>query len=431
MNGRALDHRLVRDYLCELDAAMRGLPTAQARELKEQITAHLDDALWPDADDQEVAAALSRLGSPAELAAEAGAASGSSGPRFALSSWRLAAVIAVSTVTAAMFCALQISSDAGNEVNYGRDQHLAQLNAAVVRLTQDLEDERDLSAAYAARRPAGPVPLTLAEARTATDAAARTVRADAGGVTTGAGYQPGAVQALTSLLASITDLRTIRAAVSSTAFPASQVIRIYTSTVIGPANTVSAAVGDTRWQSTVTTLAELLRVENDQSVQRAILYAALSARPAMLAPGDLTSLQQAYGQEVTDMAAFMASADPAERQLFVNTVAGAVVDRAAAQETLVEHAAAASPSAPLTGNTGLDAATWYGGMSTTIDDIRKVADQLDGQITAQANTLKANATKRLLLTSIATLVLLVLLISAVLARPRGKQRGDTLDAVTR
>src|ERR1019366_4537557 len=77
MSGTVLDHRLVRDYLRELDAAMRGLPAAQARELKEQITAHLDDALPPDAGDQEVAATLSRLGSPAGLAAEAGAASGS------------------------------------------------------------------------------------------------------------------------------------------------------------------------------------------------------------------------------------------------------------------------------------------------------------------------------------------------------------------
>ena len=96
MSGTVLDHWLVRDYLRELDAAMRGLPAVQARELKEQITAHLDDALRPDAGDEEVAATLSRLGSPAGLAAEAGAASGSSGLRFAVSSWRLAAVIAVS-----------------------------------------------------------------------------------------------------------------------------------------------------------------------------------------------------------------------------------------------------------------------------------------------------------------------------------------------
>lgn len=73
MSGTALDHRLVRDYLREFDTAMRGMPPAQACELREQITAHLDDALQPGADDQEVAAALSRLGSPADLAAEAAA----------------------------------------------------------------------------------------------------------------------------------------------------------------------------------------------------------------------------------------------------------------------------------------------------------------------------------------------------------------------
>jgi hypothetical protein len=66
---------------------MRGLPAAAARELREQVTAHLQDALGPGAGDQEVAATLSRLGPPAGLAVEAGvagagAASGSSGPRL-------------------------------------------------------------------------------------------------------------------------------------------------------------------------------------------------------------------------------------------------------------------------------------------------------------------------------------------------------------
>jgi len=431
MSGTVLDHRLVRDYLCELDAAMRGLPTAKARELREQITAHLDDALQPDAGDHEVATTLSRLGSPAGLAAEAGAASGPPGPRSAVRSWRvrwrLAAVIAVPMVTAAVLGALQISSDASNDVASGRDQHLSRLNAGVVKLTQNLEDERDLTAAYVARGGTGPVPVTLADARTATDAAASTVQADAAGI--GAGYQPGAVHALNGLLASITDLRSVRA-FSIQALPASKVIRIYTGNVIGPANAFSAAAGgatsDARLQSTVTTLAALLRAENDQSVQRAILYAALSAQPPVLAPDNLTSLQQAAAQEISDLTTFNSSAGMTEQELFANNVSGAVVDQAAEQEALAEQAAAASPSAPLTRNTGLDAATWYADMSTTIGDTRKVADQLAGQITDQANTLKSNATKSLLLTSIATLVLLLLLlISAVLARPLRKQRADT------
>jgi hypothetical protein len=74
MSGTALDHRLVRDYLRQLDAAMRGWPGQRACDLREQITAHLDEALPPDASDADVAAALRQLGSVAELVDESGRA---------------------------------------------------------------------------------------------------------------------------------------------------------------------------------------------------------------------------------------------------------------------------------------------------------------------------------------------------------------------
>ncbi len=380
-----------------------------------------------------MATTLSRLGSPADLAAEAGAASGSSGLRFALSSWRLATVIAVIAVTAAVLGAPQISSAVSNDVTAGRDQHLARLNAAVVKLTQNLEDERDLTAAYAARGEAGPVPVPVADARTATDGAARTVRADAAFV--GPGYQPDTVHDLDAVLACITDLRTVRKLMSSPSASASQVIRVYTYNLIGPANTFSAAAGggtsDALLQGDVTTLAALLRVENEQSVQRAILSAALSAQPPVLTPDDLISLQQSDAQERADLTAFTASTDTTEQEFYSNTVSGAAVDFATSNKIQAEQQAAANPSAPLTRKTGLDAATWYGETSTTIGDTRKVADQAVGQITGRADTLKSNATKSLLLTSVVTLLLLVLLISTALARPLRRLRSGTFDAVTR
>jgi len=71
MSGIALDNPLVRDYLRELEAALARLPARQAADLREQITAHITDALPHEATDEQVAAVLARLGSPAELAAEA------------------------------------------------------------------------------------------------------------------------------------------------------------------------------------------------------------------------------------------------------------------------------------------------------------------------------------------------------------------------
>jgi hypothetical protein len=71
MSDTVLEHFLVRDYLRELSEVCGALPAAQARELREQITAHLDEALPPTATDAEVRAELARLGRPRSLVAEA------------------------------------------------------------------------------------------------------------------------------------------------------------------------------------------------------------------------------------------------------------------------------------------------------------------------------------------------------------------------
>ena len=71
MSGTVLENVLVRDYLRALSLECVSLPVAQARELREQIAAHLDEALAPDATDAEVRAELARLGSARFLAAVA------------------------------------------------------------------------------------------------------------------------------------------------------------------------------------------------------------------------------------------------------------------------------------------------------------------------------------------------------------------------
>src|SRR5580658_3095112 len=95
---------------------------------------------------------------PAARPATARSRPGSAQSRFALTNWRvrwrLTAVIAVPTLIASALGAFLIYGDANTWVASGRIQHLAQLNASVVTLSQALEDERDLSAGYAADRPA-------------------------------------------------------------------------------------------------------------------------------------------------------------------------------------------------------------------------------------------------------------------------------------
>src|SRR6266566_8918759 len=136
---------------------------------------------------------------------------GSARSRFALVNWRvrwrLAAVIAVPTLTAAVLGALTINSDVNQWQATGRVQHLAQLNGDVVKLSQALEDELNASAAFAATRPnSGAFADGLKKAQNATDSAANAVLNDSTGITTGAGYQPGTVQDLNAVRASVNDL---------------------------------------------------------------------------------------------------------------------------------------------------------------------------------------------------------------------------------
>jgi hypothetical protein len=93
MHGTAARHPLVLEYVRKLDAALRVLPPGRARELREQVTAHLDEALPSGVSDEAVAEALRRLGPPRDLAAEAIAVSGKR-PWPARIRWRSWAAIA-------------------------------------------------------------------------------------------------------------------------------------------------------------------------------------------------------------------------------------------------------------------------------------------------------------------------------------------------
>ena len=73
MTDAALDHPLVRAYLRQLTEALASLPPQRAAELRDQIAAHLAEELAPGASDAEVAGAIRRVGTPADLAREAGA----------------------------------------------------------------------------------------------------------------------------------------------------------------------------------------------------------------------------------------------------------------------------------------------------------------------------------------------------------------------
>ena len=367
---------------------------------------------------------------------------GSVGSRFALRNWRvrwrLAALIAVPLLTATVLGALTINRDVSNWQTTGRVQHLAQLNSAVGKYIQALEDERDYSVASTANR--GGFSARLRTAWRVTDGAAAEVAALADGITVGGGYQLVAVQAVNAVEVGAETLPFVREAVADPLFPAAAIMQVYTVNIIQPANAFASVVGNeasnTDLRRDVIALGALLQVEDSKSVQRAILLRAVSLPQPSLSSDDDASLQQAQRQEVVDLANFNASVDLAEQQNYIDTVSGPPVDSAAQQESLAEALLTGDSSAhPLTQANAriLAAANVNDDMSSTIGKVRQVADELTGNISTLANTSRTNASTDLLVTSLVTLLLLLLvaLVSTIVARslirPLRKLRADALD----
>ena len=112
MTSTTPGHPLVRAYLGELATALAALPPNRANELMDQITTHLEDALPPGAEEQEVAEVLRRLGQPADLAAEA---AGTGGPRRRGKRgppwlpWPISLLVAVLVIGAGYLIAVEIA----------------------------------------------------------------------------------------------------------------------------------------------------------------------------------------------------------------------------------------------------------------------------------------------------------------------------------
>jgi hypothetical protein len=328
--------------------------------------------------------------------------------------WRLAALIAVPLLTAAVLGGLTIHGDVSNWQATGRAQHLAQLNSVVVKYIQAAEDERDYSVASTANRAA--FSARLRTARRVTDGAAAQVTALADGIKVGGGYQLAAVQAVNAVQVGVETLPLVRTSVADPAFPNTAIMHVYTVNIIQPAITFTSVVGneasDTDLRRDVISLGALLQVEDATSVQRAIMVRAVSLPQPSLSSDDVASLLQAQRQGKADLASFNASVDLAEQQNYSNTVTGPPVDSAAQQEALAEALLTGPLAHPLTQGEGraLAEANVNDDMSFTVGKVRQVADELTGNISTLANTSRTNAGTGLLVTSLVTLLLLVLVV---------------------
>ena len=360
-------------------------------------------------------------------------ASRKQGSRLALRNWRvpwrLIALIAIPTVVAMAFAGLRVAAAAGSAANFGRSAQLAALGQQVTGLAQAMEDERDLSANFIADgRPAADR-ATLQRQYAVTNAWAQRVGAQMRGV---GGAFPAQTRAdAAAVIARIADLPNLRSYAMAGNAPALTVITNYTlalADLLTFDDAIAQQAGSSALVTSVRALGSLSRMKDQESLQRAILEAALVS--GQFQPGTLDALTTAQTQQATDLASFGTSATLAETQALNNTVAGRPIDLAQAMEQ--RAIVLGDGGGPLRLGPGASQ-QWYTDMSYTIGRMRQVERQLADTIARQASALHRGAMRSLILTAaIAAAVLIIVLLATViiarsLVRPLRQLKAGALE----
>jgi signal transduction histidine kinase len=360
--------------------------------------------------------------------------------------WRVLALVLVPTVAALTLGALRVQAAATTAANASRTAQLGVVGSDITALAEAVEDERDLTAGYVAARQGGQTALAasilgqLQAQYTVTGTRMAAVQGLAGQIN--AAYPAAAQSDLSSALSALTGLPELRQLAHSeiTTLPLIGHYSSVVSTLLAFDNDIAAGSPNAPLAQTVTSTEALAQVEEEDSQQRAVLYAALIE--GQFEPGALSALTGAQSSQSSALTSFQKVADnlpayvqgtglsPAlsEAQQFNDAVAGADVDAALAIEL-----DAIESGQSLTGSPQ----AWYDDMSFTLNKMRTVLGDGLTSATVQANTLQQGAASSEQLTGIVVLVLLVvvLVITIVMARsmimPLRRLRADALDVAGR
>ena len=345
--------------------------------------------------------------------------------------WRLIAVIVMALVMGLVFGGLRVSAAADSAAGFGRVSQLANLGQQVTGLVQALEDERDETTGVIS----GSSSSVLKHWYSATNAAAARVQSLAAGI---GGSFPANIQASVATVRSVitpSGLSALRGTAQGSQ-DALAVIADYAAPIgdmITLNDQIAQGISDPGLVNDVRTLNFLSLAKDQAAQQRALLYHALTQQ--FFGDGEQPALNTALFEELGDKASFETTATPAEQSFFSNTVAGPKVNEAEGIEDLILTSASLDLSSL---NIGPNQAPteWYQAMSSTVDDMQTVEQQIARNIVARSQVLQQGAESSAQFTAILTAVvlLLVLIATLIVARslilPLRRLRAGALDIAT-
>jgi signal transduction histidine kinase len=308
-----------------------------------------------------------------------------------------------------IFGGLRVADAVGGADQFGRVTQLARLGLQGTILVQDLQNERDETAAVIG----GASPATLKSPYAATNTAAAQLRADATAL--GGGFPANIRSSVAKVLTDAENVGAVRNLARANGNPEA-VITDYADPIqdiISLTGLISQGVSDPVLSNDVRTLGSLSQVKEEAAEQRALLVNALTQK--FYGTGVEEAVNTAASQQQLDQVAFQTTATSAQQAALASVLSSSQASNAANIEGFL-----VSDSDPFTDivNLGIRQTqaptTWYSLTSYEINQMQGVELGIAQNIVARAQSLQSGAQQSAIITAIVTLALLILVLFATL-----------------
>ncbi len=347
-----------------------------------------------------------------------------SSPGRLLKNWRvrsrLVLLIAIPTATAVALGGTSIVSSWRSAVANQRSETLASMSTKVTQLAYDIEAERDAIVWYIAAGDLGRTALTIGHVKKGDKIAAEgqlqivnqqfvytnpdVTTVKDGMAEIGSGY-PAAVQASAAGVASVLKgLAGLRNTALTTQVGASGVITEYdkvVSNLLAFDDQVGLSSSDPQLASTARAFTSISRIEDEDSIQRAIVMYGLVS--GSLGSGLLNQLNGSVSEQSAEFSSFTNFATPSQISDYNNALAQSLQDRVQTDMSLVIGNPNSLSSVPVVPT------DWYGAMSDAILRLHGFEESLATSGVDRAQALRSRAIIAAI--AVGSVILLVLVLS--------------------
>ena len=344
---------------------------------------------------------------------------------------RLIAVIVLALIMGLVFGSLRVADAVGSADQFGHIARLAGLGEQVTIFTQDLQNERDETAAVIG----GANPAVLKPLYSATEAEAAQMTGVANNL--GGGIPANIASTISTVVADAQNLGAVRSLARAESNP-TLVITDYSgpiSDMTALTSEIAQGVSDAALSNDVRTLDSISAAKEQATEQRALLFNALTQ--GFFGIGVQTAVNAAAAQQQLDEAAFQTTATPAQQAAFAQVSGSSQASEAANVESFL-----LTDSDPFTDvvNLGINqqksAATWYSLMSAEINQMQGTELGIADDIVARAASVQDSATRAAQVSAVITgVVLFIVLLAALLVArsivlPLRRLRAGALDVAS-